>query len=250
MTNSLALEDYVFQQTENALRIADVMPEDFSWNIDVPSGLLMFTSATGQEVARLPIQLVGTQSDATQTWLWAWANEASGLPDAVTVAARKLRDTAAQSGSPNTAMFTNAGEVPLTSEEFGREMGMICAGVVGGFGVYRCPYAGGALWTVIESFPQAQALPPDAMRTMKTITMAISNYDVDHKAAARAYLGEPDASGTYQPSGVRLEYDAQGRISNITSTLTQANVPPAADKMTGDSESPFDKIKRLFGGGG
>lgn len=45
------------------------------WHFDMPSGLLSFS-----DKYQWHAQILGTEADDSQTWLWAWANEASSIP--------------------------------------------------------------------------------------------------------------------------------------------------------------------------
>lgn len=233
---SLQLEDFVFQKTENSFRLGEILPDDFAWQIDMKREKLSFYSqASGQVAFECPVQLVGSGETAGQTWLWAWANYESQLPDTILESVRKMKALAEESSVGQIYLNDTAFSIP--SKSFGTEAAILCAGVSGGFCPYSCPYDGGILYTVIETAPQARDLPADPMRTIRAITAAISTFSFDHKQAIRAYLGEPDADGVYAKSGVRITFDAQGRIGEIGFVLQPPKKPA----------SPLDSIKRLFG---
>jgi len=59
--------------------LADFLGEHH-WQVDMDAGTVDF--GAGRTYA---IQLLGTESQGDDTWLWAWANEESGLPDRVIV---------------------------------------------------------------------------------------------------------------------------------------------------------------------
>ncbi|MBC8142950.1 MAG: hypothetical protein H7Y38_16120 [Armatimonadetes bacterium] len=236
---TLRLEEYAFRIMENQLRMQEWLEShQFNWGLDLTAGRLTFKdAATGAPIADLPMQLIGSQSDETNTWLWSWANEngGDGLPSSVTRLAASVRDFAAASGADS--RFTNADTFPLPDANFGYEMSTVCAGFGGAFGYYRCPYDGGAAWVVIEAFPEAAAFPASPLLPTKAITGAISTFTLDHRAATQAYLGTPDASGVYA-NGMTVTFDAQGRIGNMQMTLNPAPKPA----------SPLDAVKRFFGG--
>lgn len=246
---SLRLEDHVFQMMENAYRMAEVIGNT-SWMLDVPTQRLTLTrDDTGQVVAMLPVQLVGSQSDETQTFLWAWANAASNLPPAILQSVTRLRELAETEGQREPFLIENP--FPLPFPDYGMAAAMICAGVTGGFGAYRCPYDGGAAYVVIERFPEAEAVPPHALRASKAITGSISAFSLAHYDALKAYLGEPDASGVFVGRGLRVRLDAQERVGNIEFTMgpDDAAALNAARPADAPPLSALDKIKGLFGGG-
>lgn len=231
MPSLLPLEGYVFRVTENFLRLSEVIG-DANWGLTVSEATLVFDRPGAGRLA-CPAQLVGSESEAAGTWLWAWANAASNLPPAILAAVERLRETAREEGGPD--FYQDADAFSMPHPNFGTEMAIRCAGVTGGFTTYRCPYPGGAAHVVVTSCTEAERLPADPMRTVKAITTALSAFSVDHRKAVRAYLGEPDAGGIYQPLGLRLEFDGLGRISGINATLE----PPASQKK--------GLLGRLFG---
>jgi len=240
---SLRLEDYVFQMMENAYRMANVIG-DTSWMLDIPTQRLTLTrNGTGQVVASLPAQLVGSVSEETQTFLWAWANAASDLPPAILQSVNRLREVAEAEGVREPFLIENT--FPMPYLDFGMAATMICAGVTGGFGAYRCPYEGGAAYVVVERFPEAEVLPPDPMRASKAITDSISAFSLNHRAALEAYLGAAGADGIFTGRGLRVYLDAQERVGRIELTLH----PESGAGADAPAPSPLDKLKGFFGGG-
>ena len=50
-----------------------------NWNVDMTQGTISF----GEDLT-FPVQVLGTISHSSQTWLWAWANPKSGVSENVT----------------------------------------------------------------------------------------------------------------------------------------------------------------------
>lgn len=208
------LEDYLFQIMDNNFRLQEVLGE-YQWGLKTSTGILTFTSKAGKSIANCPVQFVGSESDGT--WLWAWANEDSQIPSDYLTAVHQLKATQADS------LFQDASEFPLPRANFGHEVALLCAGVSKGFGTFRCPYAGGAAYVVIESFPKARDLPFDPNRTIQAVLAAISTFDVrDHRAAWDAF-----------PTGERLTatFDEQNRIKNLQVTLTPETLTPTKPSL-------------------
>lgn len=234
--SSLRLESYVFAQIENQFRLYEILPEGFAWHIDMKRELLTFYEPATQVIAlECPFQLVGSQATEDQTFLWAWANVESNLPAAVLESVRKLKAAAESEGKGEP--FANDGAFPMPRDKFGMEMSVLCAGVGGGFCPYACGYDGGVLYAVVESAPKAKALPADPLRTIRAITTGISAFPLDHREAVRAYLGEPGGDGVYPNGGIKVAFDAQGRVADMSVVLRPPEKPA----------SPLDGIKRLFG---
>lgn len=216
----LHLEEYAFRIAENSLRLGEFIG-DADWNLDVKGGLLSFVHPrSGDTLVRCPAQIVGSESDANGTFLWAWANTASGLPDTVLQAVNHLRETAeTENADP---AFQTAEPFPLPHPSFSSEAAYLCAGVADGCAVYRCPYDGGAAHVVVMTCPELDTLPADSLRAIRAITSCISVFELDHQAALHAYAGEPDKNGVYAAKGVRVTFDEQGRIANMEATLPSA----------------------------
>ena len=58
----------------------------FDWHFDLATELLSFGTQY-----RWHTQLLGTESESAGTWLWAWANTASQIPDHLLNAVRTLK---------------------------------------------------------------------------------------------------------------------------------------------------------------
>ncbi|RYG88682.1 MAG: hypothetical protein EON58_19810 [Alphaproteobacteria bacterium] len=116
------------------------------------------------------------------------------------------------------SLWTTDQTFPLPNDNFGYEASIISAGFGDMFGYYRCPHGAGAAWAVIESYPEAEGLPDSVYRVTKAIQMCISNIPFDHRAAVSAYLGQPDANGTYA-NGLTIHFDDLNRIANMQATL-------------------------------
>ena len=59
---------------------------DHRWELDLEQGTVDFG-----EGRRFPVQILGTQSEIANTWLWAWDNRASDIPPQLLMAAHQLR---------------------------------------------------------------------------------------------------------------------------------------------------------------
>jgi uncharacterized protein DUF6882 len=218
---TLTLEPYVFRIMENQLRLLELLGEH-SWSFDMDQGTLTFTSEDGtRTLAECSVQLFGTVSDYENTWLWAWANEASDIPPPLIAGVEKVREQAARE---NHTLFMEA-ELPAREGSFPAELAVICAGYLGLFGYYRCPYAGGALYAGIERCPAAERRPRDPLLVVNTLETSISTFDFQHRDAALAYLGQPSQESgdtslwNLDCQGIRISFDSLGRIVEIRTTL-------------------------------
>ena len=74
-TQQELLECYGAIALEKQLPFYNDVVQDRGWGVDMDRGTITF----GDDY-EFPMQILGTFSFSSQTWLWAWANEASQIP--------------------------------------------------------------------------------------------------------------------------------------------------------------------------
>src|SRR6478735_5021906 len=164
---------HVGSATARQLALGDLLGER-SWAVDIGRGTATFDELT------FPIQLLGTEAAGDDSWLWAWANEASSLPETILRSAHHLRAVGQKQGP----------ELPATrglslDGMSGHEVAIVCTGLLGTGPYYRGPYDGGALFFTIENV----TLPDvDSVRISTVLTQVISSFAVDHRIASRSFL--------------------------------------------------------------
>lgn len=194
-----------------------------SWQFTMSDGKLRF-----EDKFAFDIQLLGTESEATQTFLWAWSNDASNIPDALLTAANELKKKLADD-----EIFTNADPFPTNEQTNGHRLAMIASTVLGANAYYRGPYEGGALYMLIfdDAFPQDTRKPIQRIAT--GFAQFIQSVQIfDHKQALRYYAQahqlniSTSEEGKHlileQADGERLQasFDVQNRLTQIT-TITK-----------------------------
>lgn len=188
------------------------------WLLDIPSASLSFG-----EAVRVPVQLLGTESEQDGTWLWAWANQSVDNSGGILGIAEQLRAYGEQYQVPE---FTQA-ELPL-GEINGFLLSMVAAGLFSADALYRGPYEGGAafmLLTLPEIHAQSNQTP---LHVIRVFTEAIQMVPLNHRPALLGYLeckgySVTEAPGRLQavsPTGEPLEadFDAQGRVTDLRTT--------------------------------
>ncbi|MBB2910175.1 hypothetical protein FHS43_001438 [Streptosporangium becharense] len=188
------------------------------WAVDVNTGTITF----GDDL-RFPIQLLGTESDAEQTWLWAWANTRSNLPPALLRAATWLREYGLQHRIPE---LTEA-QVPLDSAD-GHLLALLSAGLTGRC-YYRGSHQGGAVFLLVEAVPDSVLAPVPPERAVAVLSHAIGMCELDHRTLVGSFLTQQGwqvetaaaAIAGRHPGGseLRVEFDGQGRIGDIRATI-------------------------------
>lgn len=189
------------------------------WSLDLDTGLLSF-----EGYVRFPVQLLGTESEQSGTWLWAWANPSIANP-AVLAQSEQLRSYGEQY---SVTEFTEA-QVPLNGVN-GHTLSMVAAGLCGADAYYRGPYEGGAAYMLLqgpELRPREELAPAGFIRLFAEF---ISAFSVHHHTALAGFARQSgwQCSGTsacldcISPRGeqVHATFDELGRVTGLQSVLS------------------------------
>lgn len=129
-----------------------------AWHFDLSLGLLAFG-----DIHHWQVQVLGTESAVTQTWLWSWANTASSIPSSLLGSAITMQLHGESQGIPELT------EPELSLDRIdGHTIAMIASGICRANAYYRSPYDGGALYDLImdESFPKDPTPPLARLATV------------------------------------------------------------------------------------
>ncbi len=206
---------------------------DEAWRFDLRDSGLTFGAST-----RWHAQLLGTESEADGSWLWAWANESAPIPDALLQSARHLK------------AFGEAARIPefaspsFALEEFSADaLALVASGICKADAYFRAPYEGGALYLLIAdpSFPPPPG--PPLARIATAFPRAIASLEIgDHRSALAGHLqhyglewrdgpgGEMIVDGDGGPA-LAATFDDLGRLIrlevNVPGTCTGPSAPAA-----------------------
>jgi uncharacterized protein DUF6882 len=195
------------------IALADLLGER-DWSVDLAAG-----AATFGDDLRFPIQLLGTESHADGTWLWAWANTGSNIPPALLHLSGWLKGYGEQAAIPE-----------LTERSFsldradGHRLALLASGLTGR-PYYRGPYDGGALFFHLENVPPQPVTPE---RAITVISQSIAAFPIDHRVAVVSFLEQQgwqvdsaEAVTAHHPSGatMRVTFDELGRIAQFSGNI-------------------------------
>jgi hypothetical protein len=214
----LALESYVFLVLESHLKLCSLLG-DHAWRFDMEAGRLTFTSNVGNTVlAECPVQILGSFSLSSRTWLWGWANERSQIPPHLVSFGNRLRDAARKEHQRD---YHNKRPFPLARENQAQEMALVAAGFAGMFTFYYCETADSGLYFGIEACAAAEQIPRSAPLVESVLTTGISSFAFQHQQAVETYLGAPERTNGQQWEWLinhvpfQIIFDQQGRIAAI-----------------------------------
>lgn len=185
------------------------------WFFSMSDGTLSFG-----RLFTFSIQLLGTESSLSDTWLWAWANAGSNIPPHLLLAAQQMREYGRQH---KISAFTIPKRQRLSQQFHGHNLCMIASDICGAKAYYRGPYEEGALFLLIhdEDYPEDTRHP--ILRIAFYFPEYIQHNPVpDHAASLQAYC---------QSHGLNV---IEGKVS-LTAEHSDGNTLTAT----------FDNAKRL-----
>lgn len=188
------------------------------WELDIDAGQVAFSNGR-----RWSIQILGSESHQSDTWLWAWANTKSGLPDSLLQMAQQVRAFGEQHDIDELIQP----DMPLDWGD-SHLLGTIAAGLCEADAYYRCPHSAGAVCVLIrdDTFPRPAASP--LAQLPELFFEAINNLDIrNHRLALTSFLSQHHAPltetantiETVLPNGpLKATLDRQGRVREMSFT--------------------------------
>ncbi len=208
------LEKYALVSLEKQEKLSRLVGEHVV-ELDLDAGMARFSG--GHE---FPFQVLGTESDNTLTWLWAWADEQTEIPSDLLKSSLMLK---AWGEKDNLAQFT-APSVDL-SEADGTVLSLIASEVCNAGCFYRDDYEGGAVFLLLfgESIDRQPSF--DLAGLMRQFSDLISLLELDHRETLLSYLRMKGIPFTEQGTsiqfelesaeGVRAEFSPTGALKSI-----------------------------------
>jgi hypothetical protein len=154
------------------------------WSLDLSTGVLAFRKPH-EEPQQLFVQVLGTQSEDSGTWLWAWANQAQTFAPALLGVAEEVRVLGAKLG---VAELTQA-EIPCTSQVNGDSIAAVASGLSRAGCTFRAAYPRGAMQLVIRDPRFKRPVSQPAPRIVRAFPMFLrANPKIPARPALLAYL--------------------------------------------------------------
>lgn len=215
-----ALSTYAGMAWDRQLDFADKVG-DRPWSADTAQGLISF----GDDL-RFRMQVLGSYSFQSGTWLWIWAHTQAEVAPAFTEVARQLQGFGA---AKNLALFTEP-RTALRQEDL-HAIGLIAAGADNSAGYYLGNYGEGILLALIDpdhGLPSTAAKPE---RVPTVVSQLIGDFDLDHRLLLQHYLAAKGFSvqetgsritGQHGANRIVADLDAQGRVSEVSGSLGPA----------------------------
>lgn len=198
---------------ERQLDFAEVIGNN-GWNIDIQKAEISF----GADLT-YPIQVLGSFSHASETWLWAWANTQSALPESVLQQALQLK----KYGEDNEIDLLRNSQFDATMDDL-HLIGMTASGMFGSSAYYIADYGQGAMVVTIKSNTLDKNQKDQHLRIATVFPQLISQFEMNHKAALLNYLSAKQydvvdevlkLTGTKNGHSINAEFDELNRLTKL-----------------------------------
>lgn len=198
---------------------------DMDWAVDLIAGTIIF----GGQLT-FAVQLLGTESWEDDTWLWAWDNQAGGLPESVVQAAHQVRAC----GTQEQVRELTLGQFGLDLAD-GHTLSMIASGLCGADAYYRSPFSTGAAFFLLTAPEIREEMPVSLVRMARLFNTFIGRFPCDHREALRAYAtykgfvsveaGHELRGTSTQGSSLRATFDDEGRMTEMSLDMKSPHAP-------------------------
>ncbi len=157
---------------------AEIVVKGRNWNADFAKGTLSF----GSDV--YPMQLIGSESNQSNTWLWGWEN-INGFDEKIIKFANETKE---KTKDWNLQAFTLP-QFDLSEVYNGHNMSIIACGISeNNYCYYKGPHSGGAVFMAFSGVPDEVFASVDIQKFSSTVLKCIQSHAVDHKIFVESFL--------------------------------------------------------------
>jgi len=207
------LEQYGGISLDKQRNLYDVIGDN-SWNINMDTGEISF----GPDLI-FPVQVLGTFSHSSETWLWGWANAQSNISPDLLQQALQLK----KYGEDHDIGL-------LKNRDFDAEIndlhliGMIASGMFGASAYYLADYGQGIMVATIKSDVIDSVDSIDHVRVSTVFPEFISLFEMNHKnafghyATLKGYAVNEDGQqliATKEGSRITAAFDDFARLTRL-----------------------------------
>lgn len=149
----------------------DAMYGKARWALDLSTGVLALTRPH-EEPVQLFAQVLGTESDDSGTWLWAWANSDQKFSQPLLQSAHELREIGLRD---EVAELTTA-ELACGRWVNSQTVSAVASGLCRAGCTFRAPYPGGALHLIIRDPRFKRPVSQPIVRILRAFPMFLKRY--------------------------------------------------------------------------
>ncbi|TDO83295.1 hypothetical protein EV143_102564 [Flavobacterium chryseum] len=167
-----------------------------SWNVDMGKEEITF----GDHLT-FPMQVLGSFSHSSETWLWVWENKAGGYAESVMKQALLLK----QYGEENNIDLLTVGKFDAVENDL-HLIGMIAVEMFNASGYYLGNYGQGTMVVTIKSDTIDKVESEELSRILTVFPELISTFEIqNHKNAFTNYLSQKGYELTSNGNEIKAE---------------------------------------------
>lgn len=207
------------------------------WGLDLTTGVLAFRRPH-EEPLQLNVQVLGTESEDSNSWLWGWANAEQGFRAELLLSALEVKVQGDRLGVPE---LTTA-ELPLSPRVNGARISAIASGICRAGCYFRAPYPRGALYLLVRDPRFKRPVSQPIQRILRAFPMFLSDnssiadqreallgylqfYKLDvevqgQRVVARSHKAARTTIGKQLADTLVAEFDAAGRLLSLSELVT------------------------------
>lgn len=184
-------------------------------DLDVDTGLIRFS-----EDLEFPFQVLGTESDNTLTWLWAWADEQTEVSADLTNSALQMRAWGEKEGIAE----CTAPSVDLNRAN-GHIFSLIASEICRADCYYHDAYEGGGAFLLLFDASVSRQPGFTVSALSRQFSFLLSLCDFNHRNAFRSYLNHKNLPFTEHATfmvselesgeDIRVNFDSSGKLVSI-----------------------------------
>ncbi len=168
---------------DKQVALSEFLGQNYLWEMDLDKRVIKFWETAHKKRFSTTIQVLGTESQIDNSWLWAWANpELQNLPKIIEKS-HQLNTLGTENSIP---LFTN-GIIELDKFPYiGHIISLIAVSYFNMSGYFRAEIKDGFAYVLLESSPIELKISPQ--KIINNFQKLTNIFDFDHKLALRVYL--------------------------------------------------------------
>ena len=181
---------------------AEYVVKNRDWNVDFDRGIISF----GED--EYPLQFLGSESNSSNTWLWAWEN-INGFDENIISLAREIK---AKGEKLNLEALTTA-EIEITDELNGHILSIVACGLADKkYCYYRGPHSGGAIFVAFDGVDEKVFSSVSAKDFVDITIKCIQQFSLNHKIFVESFLEWNKTKYKLQGDIIIADFEKDGKL--------------------------------------
>ena len=197
------LEKYAMISLEKQEKLARLTDGQLVVDLDLDAGRLRFSDGL-----EFRFQVLGTESDNTLNWLWAWAEEQEDLKPDLLTSSLQMKEWGAKVGIPECTVPS----VDLEKAD-GHILSLIASEVCAASCYYQDAYDGGASFLLLFGGELERQPGFDIAGLSRQFSNLIALYELNHRNALMSYLRQKGLPFTEPGTIIKFELESAEQVS-------------------------------------